>query len=137
MKHGPAHTLDSRTIQNKFLLPLSAQCVGLCHGNPSKHTHAPTLGCLPRLTASVTVCSRPGKVMFLLTRRIMSTLDQKRSWNVSRKLHLHPAGISSIFPPPPLKPTPQKVLGCQAASGTVGPGKPEHQMALLRGQLET
>lgn len=40
----------------------------------------------------------------------MSTLDQKHSWNVSRKLHLHPAGISNIFPPPPLKSTLLNVL---------------------------
>lgn len=39
----------------------------LCHGNPSKHIHTPTLSCLLKLIASVLVCNRPGKLSFLLT----------------------------------------------------------------------
>lgn len=33
-----------------------------CHGNPSKHMHAPTLSCLLKLIASVTVYNRSGKL---------------------------------------------------------------------------
>lgn len=65
----------------------------------------------------------------------MSTVDQKRSWNVSRKLHLHPAGISNNFPPP-LEVNTVECPVCQAACGAVGPGKPYHQIVLLCGQLE-
>lgn len=47
--------LASRAVKNKFLLPLDAQCVVLCHGNPSKHVRVPTLSCLLKLSAAVTV----------------------------------------------------------------------------------